>query len=74
MIREMTCPVCGRSVSPQAALTDPAFPFCCDRCKQVDLNRWNDGRYAITTPWIPDPDDPLPEDYPQAGADPEDGE
>lgn len=35
------CPECGR---PSARET---FPFCSERCKDVDLNRWLGGRYAI---------------------------
>jgi endogenous inhibitor of DNA gyrase (YacG/DUF329 family) len=35
------CPICGK---PSVA----AFkPFCSDRCKDVDLNRWLSGSYAI---------------------------
>ena len=32
------CPRCGQP----ARLTDdnPARPFCCDRCKRVDLGEW----------------------------------
>jgi hypothetical protein len=25
----------------------PAFPFCSDRCKTIDLGRWLDERYRI---------------------------
>ncbi len=35
------CPICGK---PQAAA---AKPFCSDRCRDVDLNRWLSGSYAI---------------------------
>jgi hypothetical protein len=35
------CPECGR---PSARET---FPFCSPRCKDVDLNRWLSGAYAI---------------------------
>jgi endogenous inhibitor of DNA gyrase (YacG/DUF329 family) len=35
------CPICGK---PQAAATRP---FCSDRCRDVDLNRWLSGSYAI---------------------------
>ena len=47
MIRPSTCPVC-RKVVPQAdgkpAVT---FPFCSERCRNIDLARWSDGKYAI---------------------------
>ncbi len=35
------CPICGK---PQAAASKP---FCSDRCRDVDLNRWLSGSYAI---------------------------
>lgn len=35
------CPVCGKPA-------DPNFkPFCSQRCRQVDLNRWLSGTYRI---------------------------
>ncbi len=45
------CTVCGKPVEPRFR------PFCSERCKQVDLGRWLDGRYAV-------PGDPL-EDGPE---------
>lgn len=36
------CPECGR---PSARDT---YPFCSNRCKDVDLNRWLTGAYVIT--------------------------
>ena len=47
MIRLPECPICGKAV---AAATDPGAnfaPFCSRRCKEVDLIRWCEGRYAI---------------------------
>ena len=35
------CPECGK---PSARDT---YPFCSKRCKDVDLNRWLSGSYAI---------------------------
>jgi endogenous inhibitor of DNA gyrase (YacG/DUF329 family) len=35
------CPICGKS-SVRAT-----YPFCSKRCKEVDLNRWLSGSYAI---------------------------
>ncbi len=67
MISPCTCPICGKPLSPSAAETSPFFPFCCARCKQIDLYRWTEGKYAITEPLKPE-DFPMPED-PDAGAD-----
>lgn len=35
------CPECGK---PSARDT---YPFCSARCKDIDLNRWLSGSYAI---------------------------
>jgi endogenous inhibitor of DNA gyrase (YacG/DUF329 family) len=35
------CPECGK---PSARAT---FPFCSERCKTIDLNRWLSGSYVI---------------------------
>jgi endogenous inhibitor of DNA gyrase (YacG/DUF329 family) len=44
-MKSAPCPRCG-----QPARLDPsnAFrPFCCERCKLLDLGDWFAGRYAI---------------------------
>jgi endogenous inhibitor of DNA gyrase (YacG/DUF329 family) len=42
------------------------IPFCSERCQQIDLYRWSEGKYAIVEPIDPelfdaeqDIDDPL---------------
>jgi endogenous inhibitor of DNA gyrase (YacG/DUF329 family) len=35
------CPICGKPSSPESR------PFCSERCRSVDLNRWLSGSYAI---------------------------
>jgi uncharacterized protein len=35
------CPICGKPASAESR------PFCSERCRDVDLNRWLSGRYAI---------------------------
>ncbi|MCP4319539.1 MAG: DNA gyrase inhibitor YacG [Hyphomicrobiales bacterium] len=35
------CPECGR------ASVRASYPFCSERCRNVDLNRWLQGSYAI---------------------------
>lgn len=47
MVRPMTCPICGKAVTPTTDLANSTVPFCSERCKQIDFSRWNDGRYAI---------------------------
>ena len=40
------CPSCDKPVFEQS----PAFPFCSERCRLVDLNRWISGDYRISRP------------------------
>jgi endogenous inhibitor of DNA gyrase (YacG/DUF329 family) len=54
MIRAQTCPVCDKELQPNAALDSPLFPFCCERCRLIDLYRWNSGQYAIIDELSPD--------------------
>ena len=42
MVRPVTCPICHKPVQ-----ASQAFPFCSERCRNIDFFRWNDGRYAI---------------------------
>ncbi len=68
MIQPITCPICDKQLPP-AASDSPCFPFCCVRCKQIDLSRWLDGKYAVVEDLTPDrlmleltdPDDLPPE-------------
>jgi endogenous inhibitor of DNA gyrase (YacG/DUF329 family) len=41
MAVQKPCPICGKP--PTAA----SRPFCSERCRDVDLNRWLSGSYAI---------------------------
>jgi hypothetical protein len=38
---EKPCPICGKSA------TEASRPFCSERCRDVDLNRWLSNSYAI---------------------------
>lgn len=38
------CPTCGETVAPGAAST----PFCSERCRLADLNKWMSGDYRIS--------------------------
>jgi endogenous inhibitor of DNA gyrase (YacG/DUF329 family) len=40
-----SCPICSRAAKPRAA--NPAFPFCSDRCKTIDLGKWMSEEYRI---------------------------
>ncbi|MEM0899765.1 MAG: DNA gyrase inhibitor YacG [Pseudomonadota bacterium] len=46
-----SCPECGK---PAARAT---YPFCSERCKNIDLNRWLSGTYVIPGPPMDEDDD-----------------
>lgn len=39
------CAICGKPVPDRRE--NPAFPFCSDRCRLVDLGRWLGEEYRI---------------------------
>jgi len=39
--RPKPCPICGKPA------VDGSRPFCSERCRDVDLNRWLSDSYAI---------------------------
>jgi endogenous inhibitor of DNA gyrase (YacG/DUF329 family) len=47
MVRQPTCPICKTQMATAIAADSTFFPFCSERCRNVDLLRWSDGRYAI---------------------------
>lgn len=47
MIRRQNCPICEQQLPVDAAANLNSFPFCSDRCRQVDFFRWSEGKYAI---------------------------
>lgn len=40
------CPICGKPVEWVDA--NPFRPFCCERCKLIDLGQWAEERYSIS--------------------------
>jgi uncharacterized protein len=63
MARERTlnlrCPICKKSVKSK----DAEFPFCSDRCRQIDLGKWASGAYVISSP-VTDTSDAIEEGIP----------
>ncbi|RUM88258.1 MAG: DNA gyrase inhibitor YacG [Thermodesulfatator sp.] len=45
--RVIRCPVCRRPVSWEG---NPYRPFCSERCRLVDLDRWLSEDYRISIP------------------------
>lgn len=54
MIQALTCPICQAELPPGAVTESRWFPFCCERCRNVDLYRWSEGRYSIVEPLGPE--------------------
>ena len=52
MVRAPSCPICKTTVAPDTH--EKTFPFCSERCRNVDLFRWAEGRYALVEPLTPD--------------------
>jgi len=42
-MKKILCPTCKNPVTRQ----DKYFPFCCERCRTIDLGRWAGGSYCI---------------------------
>ncbi len=53
MIAPPTCPICSKPLLTEATAKSSAFPFCSERCRQVDLLRWSKGEYRIVEPLAP---------------------
>ena len=47
---QVACPTCKKMIAWDQE--NKFRPFCCERCKLIDLGAWADGSYAI-------PDQPL---------------
>lgn len=47
MKKSIKCPECGKATeySPE----NEYRPFCCMRCKLIDLGEWIDGKYKINS-------------------------
>ena len=50
VVRLPSCPICKSELSASAATESRDFPFCSTRCREIDLLRWSDGKYAIVEP------------------------
>ena len=54
MVGSAECPICRKAVAAPAEGNSRSFPFCSERCRQVDLLRWSKGQYAIIEPLSPE--------------------
>jgi endogenous inhibitor of DNA gyrase (YacG/DUF329 family) len=45
VVKTVPCPTCGK---PSVWRQDNAFrPFCCERCKLIDLGEWASEGYSV---------------------------
>lgn len=54
------CPQCGKP--SLIAPANPWRPFCCERCKLIDLGDWMSGRFVIPVAPSDELDDYPPDD------------
>ena len=45
MALKVKCPTCGRET--EYSPNNPYRPFCCERCRLIDLGAWADNSYVI---------------------------
>lgn len=58
------CPQCHKP--SLIAPANPWRPFCCERCKLIDLGDWMNGRFVIPVePTEDSPDDYVPDEPPR---------
>jgi len=55
MIRPQTCPICEKPLNLETDQSTQFFPFCSERCRDIDLYRWCIGKYAVVEPLAKDP-------------------
>lgn len=54
MIKLPQCPICNKAIAGEVAREAAnSLPFCSERCRNVDLFRWFDGKYTIEEPLDP---------------------
>ena len=54
-----TCPTCRDQFD---TATTPAMPFCCERCRLIDLGRWVDEKHSL----VVDPEEGPGDDEPES--------
>ena len=52
-LKKGRCSRCGKAFQFESISKHKPFPFCSDRCKDVDMGNWLMGRYAIPGKPIP---------------------
>lgn len=60
MVTTVPCPTCGKTVEWRPS--NAWRPFCCERCKKIDLGAWANEEYRVPVVENPEQSDTLPED------------
>jgi endogenous inhibitor of DNA gyrase (YacG/DUF329 family) len=47
---ELICPTCRRKIAYSQLAEIPYRPFCCVRCRMIDLGKWLNEEYRICEP------------------------
>ena len=52
-MKKPICSYCGKEMKPEDkdSKNNPFAPFCSERCKLADLDKWFNGEYAIEQPF-----------------------
>jgi endogenous inhibitor of DNA gyrase (YacG/DUF329 family) len=58
VLKLVRCPTCGGDSIYAPA--NPFRPFCCQRCKQLDLGAWASEQFAVPAEASPDDDLTVP--------------
>jgi len=61
---EQTCPICNTIIKPsdlQRLKDEHLLPFCCERCKLIDLGIWLDAGYKVLSDTQSQDSDIVPE-------------
>jgi uncharacterized protein len=53
VIASTNCPICSKPIAVESGEKPATFPFCSERCRQIDLLRWSKGQYRIVEPLDP---------------------
>ena len=59
---EIKCRKCGKPVKYRVPKDAPYFPFCSERCRLVDLDKWFCEEHRISSPLHRREDESAPDD------------
>ena len=51
------CRRCGKLLRYRVPQDLPYFPFCSERCRLIDLDKWFTEEHRIAEPIVPEPDE-----------------